>query len=143
MPRLPRRLGHEDTATLVEHLDELRARVIVVVGALAVTFGVAYAFRNQIIEAFQRPLPDCKVRSDVTGECLDAFRLTTLSPIEPFMTSFTVSMWAAVSAALPVLIWQIWGFIAPAFERRDQRTIGRLREAGAALPPLRVLRPVA
>ena len=133
MPRLPRRLGHEDTATLVEHLDELRARVIAVVGALAITFGVAYAFRNQIIEAIQRPLPDCKVRSDTTGVCLQEFRLTTLSPIEPFMTSFTVSAWAAVSAALPVLIWQIWGFIAPAFGGRDQRTISRLLMSGTLL----------
>ena len=42
--RLPRRLGHGEEATLVEHLDELRQRLFVCIGAVAVGFVVAYVF---------------------------------------------------------------------------------------------------
>ena len=44
--RLPRRLGHGDQVPLTDHLTELRARVIVCLGVLAITFGLAYGFRK-------------------------------------------------------------------------------------------------
>ena len=54
--RLPRRLDYGDRVTLVEHLDELRARLIVSLAAVAVAFGLAYGFRHQILDALNRPL---------------------------------------------------------------------------------------
>ena len=56
--RLPRRLDSGDRVTLVEHLDELRARLIVSLAAIAAAFGFAYAFRGEIIDALKRPLRD-------------------------------------------------------------------------------------
>ena len=56
MPRLPRRLRHEDSVTLVEHLDELRQRLIVSLIAVAIAFAITYAFHKRIIEALSRPL---------------------------------------------------------------------------------------
>ena len=54
MPRLPRRLRHEDSVTLVEHLDELRQRLIVSLIAVAIAFAITYAFHKRIIEALAR-----------------------------------------------------------------------------------------
>jgi sec-independent protein translocase protein TatC len=117
--RLPRRLDFGDRVTLVEHLDELRARLIISLAALAVAFGFAYGFRHQILDALNKPLEG---------------RLpTTLGVAEPFLTSFMVSMYAALCVALPVIVWQVWSFLAPAFEERDQKMIARLGVLGTIL----------
>jgi sec-independent protein translocase protein TatC len=117
--RLPRRLDYGDRVTLTEHLDELRARLIVSLAALAVAFGAAYGFRHQILDALNKPLEG---------------RLpTTLGVAEPFMTSFMVSMYAALCVALPIIVWQIWAFLAPAFEEKDQKMIARMSVLGTVL----------
>lgn len=114
MSRLPRRLRHGEEATLVEHLGELRGRLIIALLALAVGFAVAYAFHGQLLDWLNRPLPD-KLKKPVT-----------FSPIEPFATSILVSLWAGLLLALPVVFWQIWAFLAPAFEENRQRSMALL-----------------
>jgi sec-independent protein translocase protein TatC len=111
MPRLPRRLEHGEEATLVEHLGELRARIIIVLATVAVAFVVVYAFHGHLLEWLNRPLPPNK-RTPVT-----------LSPLEPFTTSIMVTFYAALVISLPVLFWQTWSFLAPAFEQRHQRAM--------------------
>ena len=93
MSVLPRRLRHGEEATLVEHLGELRARLIVSLAALAVGFAVAYAFHGHILHWLNRPLPE-HLRKPVT-----------FSPIEPFATSVWASLWAALLIALPIIFW--------------------------------------
>ena len=120
--RLPRRLGHGDQVPLTDHLTELRARVIVCLGVLAITFGLAYGFRKEVIEVLYRPIPD-DLRDNII----------TLSVAEPFLTSLTVSLWAGIAVALPIVLWQLWAFIAPAFARADQRVVSRLVFVGSFL----------
>jgi sec-independent protein translocase protein TatC len=119
---LPRRLEHGERVTLVEHLDELRARLIIALAGLAVAFGVCYGFRRDIIRWLAEPLPENREN-----------QLITLSPFEPFMTSLTVSLYAAIGIAFPIFMWQIWGFLAPAFEEGSQKTIARLVAVSAVL----------
>src|SRR5919202_2111604 len=108
---LPRRLRHGEEATLVEHLGELRARLIISLIALAAGFGVAYGFHGRLLDWLNRPLPH-HLRKPVT-----------FSPIEPFTTSVWVSLWAGLLLALPIVFWQLWQFLAPAFEEHRQRSI--------------------
>lgn len=110
--RLPRRLDYGDRATLVEHLDELRARLIISLVAIALAFGFSYGFRGEILTALRKPL-----EGRVT---------TTLGVAEPFMTSFMVSLYAALAVAIPVIVYQVWSFLAPAFEEKDQKIVSRL-----------------
>ena len=56
MPGLPRRLDHGERVTLVEHLDELRTRLIISLAAFAVALGVCYGFRHPIIDWLDEPL---------------------------------------------------------------------------------------
>jgi sec-independent protein translocase protein TatC len=111
MSVLPRRLRHGEEATLVEHLGELRARLFIAIGALAAGFIVAYSFHGRLLEWLNRPLPD------------NLDKPTTFSPIEPFATSIVVSLWAGLLLALPVVLWQLWAFLAPAFEEHRQRSM--------------------
>ena len=57
---LPRRLDHGEEATLVEHLDELRSRLIIALAAIVPIFLVTFAFHEQIMEWLTGPLPDDK-----------------------------------------------------------------------------------
>jgi sec-independent protein translocase protein TatC len=118
--RLPRRLRHGEEATLVEHLGELRTRVLISFGALAGGFVPAYIFHEHLIDRLKRPLPD-----DV--------ELVTLGVTEPFFTSIKVSFFAALAIALPVLLWQLWSFLAPAVEEHTQRIVSGFVSLGTAL----------
>jgi sec-independent protein translocase protein TatC len=111
MSVLPRRLGHGEEATLVEHLGELRTRLIICLAALAAGFGVAYGFHVRILHWLNAPLPP------------NLDKPVTLSPIEPFATSIMVSLWAGLLLALPIVLWQLWAFLAPVVEERKQRSL--------------------
>jgi sec-independent protein translocase protein TatC len=110
--RLPRRLSYGEEATLVEHLEELRSRLIVCLVALGAAFPVAFYFHETLIEWLMRPLPDDR-------------RLITIGVAEPFTTSVKVSLLAAFAVAFPVLVWQTWSFLAPAMQVGRQRVVTR------------------
>ena len=110
LTRLPRRLQHGEEATLVEHLGELRSRILISVFALAPAFAVAFAFQERLVKWLSKPLPDDK-------------ELITLGVVEPFTTAVKVSFAAAVAVTLPVLLYQLWAFLAPALEESIQRTV--------------------
>ena len=99
--RLPRRLGHGEEASLVEHLDELRTRLLISLFSLAAGFIVAFVFHKHLIEWLNVALPEDK-RKPVT------FGVT-----EPLVTSIKVSLWAGFALVLPVILWQLWSFFAP------------------------------
>jgi sec-independent protein translocase protein TatC len=107
---LPRRLHHGEEATLVEHLDELRSRLIISLAAIIPIFLVTFAFHEQIMEWLTGPLADDK-------------KLVTLGVTEPFTTSVKVSLIAALALALPILLWQAWAFLAPAVQPHFERIV--------------------
>lgn len=94
----------------MEHLDELRTRLILALLAFVPAFLLAFAFHEEIMEWLVGPLPDDK-------------RLVTLGVTEPFTTSVKVSLIAGLAIALPVVLWQVWGFLAPAVEPHFQRVV--------------------
>ena len=118
--RLPRRLSPGEEATLVEHLDELRSRLIIALLAVAATFVVAFVFHEDLIEWLREPLPEEK-------------ELVTLGVTEPFTTSVKVSFYAAIALSLPVLLWQTWSFLAPAMEEDTQRVLAVFVSVATAL----------
>ena len=121
MGGLPRRLGHGEEATLAEHLDELRGRLFVALGALVVTSIAAFAFHSRLLTWLEQPLP--------AGHR----RLVTFGVAEPFTVSLTVSVYAGVVLASPVILWQVWAFFAPAFEPTAERRVLGLAAFAAAL----------
>jgi sec-independent protein translocase protein TatC len=108
---LPRRLRHGEEATLVEHLGELRARLVVALIALTAGFVVAFAFHGHILDWLNRPLPE------------HVSKPVTLSPAEPFLTSVKIALLAGFLLALPIILWQVWAFLAPAMEEHSQRVV--------------------
>jgi sec-independent protein translocase protein TatC len=108
MARLPRRLGHGEEATLAEHLEELRGRLFVIIGALVLGTVVAYVFHDRVLDWLNRPLPP-------------HIRPVTLGVAEPFTTTIMVCLYAGLVLSLPVVLWQLWSFFAPAMEPAAER----------------------
>jgi len=111
MAGLPRRLGHAEEATLGEHLEELRGRLFVILGALGLGTVVAYVFHNQVLNWLNQPLP------------ADHRQLYTFGVAEPFTVTITVSLYAGFVLALPVILWQLWLFFAPAVDPPTERKV--------------------
>ena len=111
MRRLPRRLGHGEEATLVEHLEELRWRLFIILGALTVATVIAFAFHTHILDWLNQPLP------------ADKRQPVTLGVAEPFTVSLTVSLYAGFLLSLPVTLWQLWSFFAPAIDASSERRV--------------------
>jgi sec-independent protein translocase protein TatC len=121
MNLFPRRLRHGEEATLVEHLGELRTRLIISLFAVVVAFAVTYTFHGHLLDWLNRPLPADK-RPPIT-----------FGVLEPFTMSIMVSFYAAALIALPIIFWQLWAFLAPAFEERHQRSMAVLVGFATAL----------
>ncbi len=117
----PRRLPREEEATLVEHLDELRGRILVAVAVVAVATAVAFVFHDHVLEWLARPLPPAHRH-------LAAFGVT-----EPFSVSISVSLYAGLLFAVPVILWQLWSFLAPALDAAAERRILLLAAFGLVL----------
>jgi sec-independent protein translocase protein TatC len=116
-----RRLAREDEATLVEHLDELRGRIMVGLATVAAGTAVAYVFHGTILDLLARPLPP------------GHRHVTAFGVAEPFSVSLTVSLWAGLVFALPVILWQVWSFLAPALDPAAERRILGLAAFGLVL----------
>ena len=193
MPAI-RPVGHEDRLSLVEHLDELRTRIILCIVAFVLAFSLCYWQNDRILDIINKPLDhahrvDCKqpkkaddalersgcfdqavgkylkasgpalalsarTLGDVAADgsvsararaqalasaralraaAVEAEKAAALTPkatgrqpvtlgvTEPFLTTITVSAYAALLLALPFILWQLYAFILPAFSNEERR----------------------
>jgi sec-independent protein translocase protein TatC len=106
-----RPVAHEDRLTLVEHLDELRTRIVVCLLVLAVALGLCFWQNHLLLEIASGPLPS------------DHKKLLTFGVTEAFMTTLTVATYGALILSLPILIYQAYAYILPAFSHSERRII--------------------
>jgi sec-independent protein translocase protein TatC len=116
-----RRLEREEEATLVEHLEELRRRVIAALAAVAIGTAAAFLFNGRILDWLDRPLPPAHRH------------VAALGVGEPFSVALTVSVYAGFLLALPVILWQAWSFLAPAVDPAEERRLLGLAAFALAL----------
>ncbi len=110
MPRLAA-VRHEDRLTLVEHLDELRSRLIASIVVFVIALALCFWQSDRLIELANGPLPS------------DHDKLLTLGVTEPFTTTLTVSVYAALLLSLPILLYQLYAFVLPAFSERERHVV--------------------
>jgi sec-independent protein translocase protein TatC len=114
--QLPRRLEHGEEVSLVEHLTELRQRLLVAFIALGVGFIVAFWRNSDILRLFNRQLP---IDPNTHRHILP----TTLSVSEPFTNSMIISAYAGLLLALPIVFYQLYAFVIPAFSDTTSKRI--------------------
>ena len=99
----------DERLTLVEHLDELRTRILICGGVLLVAAALCL-WQNHLL-------------LDIADQPLEGRRLLTLSVGEPFMTTLTISLYGAILIALPVILYQLYAFVLPAFSPSEKRIV--------------------
>ena len=102
-----RPVAHDDRLSLVEHLDELRTRLMIAAGAFIVALGLCFWQNHQLLKIVNDPLGK---RQPIT-----------LGVTEPFMTTLTVSAYAALLIAMPIILYEIYAFILPAFSPGERK----------------------
>jgi sec-independent protein translocase protein TatC len=107
-------LSYDDEVSLVEHLDELRARVVVSAAVFGVALALCFWQNALLIELANAPLP--------SGHG----RLLTLGVAEPFTTTMTVAAYGAFVLSLPIILYQVYAYVLPAFSHQQRRSVGPL-----------------
>lgn len=104
---------------LMEHLVELRTRLIRSVVAVLAGAVVGFVLYDQIFEVLIDPY---RTLCDEGGNTLDEnCRLLLTDPLEGFSVRLKVSMYGGIALAMPVLLWQLWRFVAPGLYPREKR----------------------
>jgi sec-independent protein translocase protein TatC len=170
-----RPVGYDERLSVVEHLDELRSRLIVAVATFVVAFTVCLVFNHQLLRVVNHPLqvttekrteegkgilgqiyvanktirnlqasearifkalgPSLKpaeravIARELAGQARDVARVkgpsgsqpVTLGPGEPFSATFTVAFYFALLISLPLVLYQLYAFVIPAFSPRERK----------------------
>lgn len=99
--------------TVVEHLSELRRRLMISLIAVAIAGVVCYVFALDIISFF------LDFYRDATAGDRDAFVFT--GPLDAFITRLKVATYGAIVLALPIWLWELWRFITPGLNPKEKR----------------------
>lgn len=94
--------------TLIDHFVELRTRLFIALGAWVVAAGVTFVFRFEVLEWLKAPLPP-------------SMTLNYFSLLEPFVASMQIASFFGLVLASPILVGQVWGFIAPGLYPEERR----------------------
>lgn len=103
--------------TLADHLKELRYRLIVCVGAVVIGMIPAWFLYNPLINLLNTPYCDALVGVDPTAQC--KFLVTNI--LNPFALRLKVAGYGGVFLAMPIILWQLWRFLAPGLYKRERR----------------------
>ncbi len=101
--------------TLVEHIAELRTRIVRVAIAIGIAAIVAWFLYQPLLDVLLGPLrataPDDDLRS----------RLITTTPLQGFEVRIKITTYAAIALAMPVILWQVWKFVAPGLYENERK----------------------
>lgn len=103
--------------TLSDHLRELRYRLLISVGSVALLMIPAWFLYNPFIDLLNQPYCDALVQQNAEANC--DFLVTNI--LDPFSLRLRVAGYGGLFLAMPILLWQLWRFIAPGLYRRERR----------------------
>ena len=108
-PNPPATPGEESVMSLVDHLDELRKRLFRVILAVAICGAIGFIFADDVIKVLLSPLPQGQAQ--------------TLGPGDAFSITLRVSLVIGIILAMPVILYQVWAFIAPGLTAAERKAI--------------------
>src|SRR3954447_11134874 len=103
-----RPISHDDRLSVVDHLDELRSRLIVSLLAFCVAWALTTWQNHLVLEIMNAPLPNGK-------------EPITLGPTEAFTTTLMNAAYFALIISAPVILYQLYAFVLPAFSPQERR----------------------
>ena len=103
--------------SFLDHLEELRKRIIYSLIAVAVGFFACWGYAERIFGIMQRPIMDALHRNGMPE------KLVYLNPTEPFNLYLKIGALAGLFVASPVVLFQVWLFISPGLYRKEKRYV--------------------
>jgi sec-independent protein translocase protein TatC len=140
-------MSEEKVAPFIEHLVELRKRLVVIVVAVVIGMGVAWSFSNDLLRFIEKPLTGATYLTEIKKTVYAKVKerapalyahykldqevnapqknrpLNYSAPLEPFFMQCKISMLAGFILVLPIVFYQVWLFIAPGLTRRERRMV--------------------
>ncbi|MDD2273066.1 MAG: twin-arginine translocase subunit TatC [Desulfuromonadaceae bacterium] len=140
-------MSEEKVASFIDHLVELRKRLIIIVVAVVVGMGIAWNFSDGILQFIEKPLtgqtylteikkkaylevkdraPALYAHFKLEQELNAPFKKRVLNysaPMEPFFMQCKIAMLSGLILALPIIFLQLWLFIAPGLTNRERRMV--------------------
>jgi sec-independent protein translocase protein TatC len=108
----------EGVMTIWEHLEELRSRVIKMMGAFLIGAIVAWVYHENILRILAQPFVEAW---NSNAELKGVAALYYPAPASAFIAYVRLSALTGIVAALPIILWQIWSFVAPGLYSREKR----------------------
>ena len=104
------RAEHTGTMPLVDHLMELRKRLLISISAVFLCAVVVFIFYNPVLDFLSKPY------EQVTGK-----NLIVTDPLAPLIVRLKISGYGGLALAIPIVMWEIWRFIVPGLSKRERR----------------------
>jgi sec-independent protein translocase protein TatC len=108
--------------TLVEHLAELRRRIIICAIAFAVASTLVFLFYNPILHFLSAPYEHATIgQTTCGGTKTTGCKLIVTGPLEPFIVRLKISGYGGLALSIPVIFWEIWRFVTPGLHKHERR----------------------
>lgn len=114
--------------TLMDHIGELRTRLMRSMYAIAIGAVIAWFLYEPLLNFLIGPLKDLAPKAAGLNTTLISF-----DPLEPFAIRIRITMYAAIMLAMPVILWQLWRFIAPGLYSNEKKYATAFVAIGSAL----------
>jgi sec-independent protein translocase protein TatC len=123
MPLIPRRRTREQAMTVVQHLDELRRRLVIAAVAVLLASVIGLVFNRQILDFLVEPYREALRGLPDEASPPGAFQrgLVFSGPAEAFTAVLKIGFFSGFLLALPVVLYQTWRFITPGLTSRERR----------------------
>ena len=115
------------TMSLIEHLEELRRRIIVIVIAIVAGAVIGFIFSGQVLDLLRAPLPSAYDTIYFTG------------PADAFGVYVKIAGFIGIALAMPVILFQVWRFVTPGLTSRERRFIWPVMVAAILLFTLGII----
>jgi sec-independent protein translocase protein TatC len=121
IPRVRSRKDEEGSMTLVEHLEELRGRIVKSLIAVAVGGAVGWFLYGTVIQLLLNPYCDYLQTVPRSARPTTGCHLFFLGAIDGVLIKLKVVLFLGLAFALPYILYQLWAFIVPGLTRRERR----------------------
>jgi sec-independent protein translocase protein TatC len=125
---MTKRSADEGRMTLVEHLTELRRRLLVSVLVVAVCALIVFVFYDRILHFLSSPYERATLGKTACGGSVatpghpaTGCKLIATSPLEPFLVRMKVATYGGIALSVPFVFWQIWRFVTPGLRSNERR----------------------
>lgn len=103
--------------SFLEHLEELRVRLLRSIYAIIIASGICFYFRDLIYAYLSKPLTDAYLANQISE------KLVYTNPVDPFNLYIKLSIFGGLFVASPFVLWQLWLFISPGLYRHEKKYV--------------------